>query len=79
MRLVNLEREEHLKPVRRTMGTAIPGYRAGWFRLANGAKALLYVTDECRVVYIPTTAGYVVLLSAAKPGELMRLLQTESR
>jgi hypothetical protein len=29
------------RPTTRTIGTAIPGYRAGWFRLVNGSKPLL--------------------------------------
>jgi hypothetical protein len=75
VRIVNLEREHDLQPVRRTRGTAIPGYRAGWFRLADGRKALLYVTDESRVVYVPTKAGYVVLLSATDPDGLAEALR----
>jgi hypothetical protein len=55
-----------LKPTRRVGGTAVPGYRSGWFRLANGTKALLYVTDPDKVVQVPTTAGYTVLLSVAE-------------
>jgi hypothetical protein len=50
-------------PVTRTNGIAIPGYRAGWFRLRNGHKALLYVTNTRDVVLVPTTDGYDVLLS----------------
>lgn len=54
------------RPTMRTGGTAMPGYRAGWFKLRNGHKALLYVTDASRVVLVPTTAGYDVLLSVAE-------------
>jgi hypothetical protein len=54
-----------LRPTMRMMGTALPGYRSGWFRLANGTKGLLYVTDPKRVVHVPTTAGYSILLSVA--------------
>jgi Bacterial PH domain len=66
-RQVDLRRERELAPVLRTLGTAVPGYRAGWFRLRNREKALLYVTDPSRVVYLPTRAGYVVLVSVADP------------
>jgi hypothetical protein len=75
VRVVDLAREQGLAPVRRTRGTAIPGYRSGWFRLADGRKALLYVTDETHVVYVPTTAGYVLLLSAADADGLARELR----
>jgi len=55
----------------RTIGTALPGYRSGWFRLANGEKALVYVTDPTRVVHVPTTAGYSLLLSVAETDQFV--------
>lgn len=74
-RIVNLAAERDLSPVARTMGTGLPGYRAGWFRLRNGEKALLYVTDGSRVVYIPTNRGYSLLLSSQNPERLVDRLQ----
>jgi hypothetical protein len=38
----------------RTNGAGFPGYSSGWFRLGNGEKALVFVTDRRRVVYLPT-------------------------
>ena len=73
-RRVDLGRDEALRPRWRRVGTGLPGYQAGWFRLRNGEKALLYLTDRSRAVYIPTTAGYSLLLSPADPdGFLSRL------
>jgi hypothetical protein len=60
-----------LTPVRRTIGTGLPGYKSGWFRLRNGERALLYLTDTNRAVYVPTTAGYSVLLSPQEPDEFL--------
>jgi hypothetical protein len=51
------------RPISRSNGIAVPGYRAGWFRLRNGRKALLYVTSSDRAVLVPTTRDYDVLLS----------------
>ena len=62
--------------VARTVGTALPGYRSGWFRLANGEKALVYVTDPSRVVYVPTTDGYSLLLSVAETDQFVDRLHT---
>jgi len=66
-----------LLPKRRTLGTGLPGYQAGWFRLGSGENALVYLTDRSRAVYVPTRAGYSVLLSPADPdaflGALARL------
>ena len=74
-RRVDFDREPTLRPRSRRMGTALPGYQAGWFRLANGEKALLYLTDRARAIYIPTTAGYSLVLSPADPDGFLRTLR----
>jgi len=56
-----------LLPARRTMGTGLPGYQSGWFRLKNGEQALLYLTDRAKAVYVPTNQGYGLLLSPDDP------------
>jgi hypothetical protein len=66
-RRVDLRNTPALQPRRRTFGTGLPGYRSGWFRLANGETALLYLTDYDRAVYIPTDQGYSLLVSPADP------------
>jgi len=74
-RAIDLGAEPSLKPVMRTLGTAIGGYRAGWFRLRDGEKALLYVTDPTRVAYVPTTDGYAVMVSVADPSAFLTSLR----
>ncbi|GLC24919.1 hypothetical protein rosag_14320 [Roseisolibacter agri] len=74
-RAVDLRTEQALQPVARTGGTAVPGYRAGWFRLRDGERALLYVTDPSRVAYVPTRAGYSVLVSVADPAAFIDSLR----
>jgi hypothetical protein len=76
---VDLEATPGLRPTRRTMGTSMPGYRAGWFRLRNGEKALLYLTDWSRAVYMPTTAGYSVLISPSEPDLFLAAVRAVSR
>lgn len=56
-----------LQPQLRTNGIGIPGYGAGWFRLENGAKALVVLTSRQRLLYVPTTDGYSLLLSLKTP------------
>ncbi|HEU4763173.1 MAG TPA: PH domain-containing protein [Gemmatimonadales bacterium] len=70
-RIVDVNTEPGLRPVSRTMGTALPGYQSGWFRLADGEKALLYLSDRHRALYIPTTLGYSVLLSPSDPDAML--------
>ena len=73
-RVVDLRGEPDLVPRARTMGTAVGGYSAGWFRLRGGKKALLYLTDRRRVVYIPTLDGYSLLLSQSEPRRFLDAL-----
>ena len=72
---VDFAASPHLAPTRRTWGTGLPGYQSGWFRLANGEKALLYLTDRSRAVHVPTTAGYSVLVSPADPESFVSALR----
>jgi hypothetical protein len=78
-RRVDLGSEPSLAPRTRTMGTGMPGYQAGWFRLRNGERALLYLTDPRRAVYVPTTAGYSLLLSPADPDAFLSALRAVAR
>ena len=64
-----------LRPAGRTFGTGLPGYHSGWFRLRNGERALLYLTDESRAVYVPTTAGYSVVLSPLELDQVLAALR----
>ncbi|MGB7212597.1 MAG: PH domain-containing protein [Gemmatimonadales bacterium] len=74
-RIVDISQEPGLKPARRTMGTALPSYQSGWFRLADGEKALLYLTARDHALYIPTTKGYAVLLSPKDPAGMLAEIQ----
>lgn len=75
-RRVDLAHDADLQPRRRTFGTGLPGYQAGWFRLANGERALLYLTDRSKAVYVPTTEGYSLLLSPDDPDGFLAALGT---
>lgn len=63
VRMINLKLEKQYQAKWRMNGAGLPGYAAGWFKLYNTEKALLFVTDSSNVVYIPTTENYSVLLS----------------
>jgi hypothetical protein len=78
-RRVDFTAEPDLAPQRRTMGTGLPGYQAGWFQLRNGERALLYLTDRHRAVYLPTTAGYSLLLSPADPDAFLSAVRAVAR
>jgi len=69
-RLVDRRSEKDLRPTLRTNGIGLPGYLAGWFRLRSGEKALLFLSGKGEAVYLPTTEGFAVMLSAREPREL---------
>jgi len=66
-RVVNVESPSNVTPTRRTNGLGLPGLGVGWFKLANGEKALVALTSRDRVVYVPTDDGYSLLFSIARP------------
>ncbi len=39
--VIELNEHPELKPVMRLLGMGLPGYKLGWFKLANGSKAYL--------------------------------------
>jgi hypothetical protein len=44
------------RPAVRTNGTGLPGYQAGWFRLGDGEKALVFLTDRKQCTSSPAKA-----------------------
>jgi hypothetical protein len=74
-RVVDVDRDTEYGIKMRTNGTGMRGYKAGWFRLANGQKALAFIGDPRRVLCIPTRAGYTLLLSAKEPEKLIQSLR----
>ena len=73
--IVNLKVDRKYRMTLRTNGCGLPGYASGWFRLANGEKALAFVTASDSVLYLPTTKGYSLLLSPKEPQRLLDTLR----
>lgn len=73
-RVVDLDEHTELKPMLKTNGTSLPGMHSGWFRLRNRHKALVAMTNGPRVVHLPTTQGYDLLLQARQPQALLQRL-----
>jgi len=59
----------------RTNGIGMPGYASGWFRLKNGEKALVFLTRRDRILYVPTTDDYALLVSPKEPDAMLAALQ----
>jgi len=75
VRVMNLNVDTEYQLKGRTNGAGLPGFASGWFKLANKEKALAFVTDRNRVVYIPTNKDYSVLLSVQQAEEFAGVLQ----
>lgn len=78
-KVLKIEPSSGLRPVVRTNGIGVPGFRVGWFRLKNGEKALLAVTSLESVLYIPTLDGYSLLLSLKKPHRALDELRAKGK
>lgn len=59
----------------RTNGIGLPGYSAGWFRLAGGGRAMLMVTDPSRVIVLPFADGERMIVSVEDPGAALARLR----
>jgi hypothetical protein len=69
--VVDLRDHAEYRPRIRTNGIGFPGYKVGWFRLVNRQKALLFLTEQERVVRIPTRDGFDVFVSVEDPDALL--------
>jgi hypothetical protein len=65
--VLDLRHDRDHRPRWRTNGVGLPGYASGWFKLRNGEKSLVFLTDFSQAVYVPTTEGYSLLLSPEHP------------
>lgn len=74
-RIVNLDEHRELRPVRRIAGTAMPGYRSGFFRLRDRRRAYVVVTDWRRVLVLPKRDGGLLLFSLTRPEALLDALR----
>jgi Bacterial PH domain len=69
IKVLNLQLNAEYMPAVRTNGIALPNHYEGWFILQNGDKSLVCVKDLSQVVVIPTTRGFLIMLSISSPGE----------
>ena len=76
--IVSIEAGSPHRPAWRTLGTGLPGYGAGWFKLASGEKALAFVTRGKTALRIPTHAGWSLLLTVERPHDLLARVHAET-
>ena len=74
-RIVNLDVERELQPVLRLAGTAMPGYRSGWFWLRNRKRAYVVLMDSRRVLLLAKRDSGLILLGVERPDALLDALR----
>lgn len=74
-RVLSLEEHTDLRPMLKTNGFSLPGFKAGHFRLRNLTRAFCLVTDATRVLALPLRDGGMLLLSPARPADLLARLR----
>jgi hypothetical protein len=74
-RVLDLDEHPKLKPLFKTNGYSLPGFRSGWFRLRGLHRAFVAIADGQRVLWIPTRAGYGLLLQPRQPQALLDRLR----
>lgn len=75
IRRVNWKIDNSYLPIIRTCGTGLPGYLSGWFRLKNGQKTLLFVTDVNKIVYVETSLGFALMVSPQDADDFITALR----
>lgn len=75
-RIVNLDDVSTLRPMLKTFGTSMPGYRAGHFRLRDRSGAFVLITDPRRVLAVREHGGRMLLLSLERPQALLDALRS---
>ena len=58
-------------------GTGLPGYYSGEYALRGGERALVFISDKKRTVYIPRIGAESLLLSVDNPGLFMLALRSQ--
>ncbi len=72
---LDLARESGMRLRWRTNGVGLPGFQAGWFRLRNGRRALVFLSDTSRAVHVPTRLGYDLVVSPTDPDAFVAALR----
>jgi hypothetical protein len=73
--IADLDSRRELRPFIKLIGTRLPGYQAGRFRLRDKRTAFVLLTDLRRVLVLPRRNGGVVLLSVQRPEALLQAMR----
>jgi hypothetical protein len=74
-RVIDIDEHPEAKPMLKTNGYALPGFRSGWFRARDFSRLFVAVAGGSRLLRIPTRLGYALLLQPADPQALLARLR----
>jgi hypothetical protein len=77
-RVVDIDEHPENKPLFKSNGVSIPGFRSGWFRSRAFARLFVATAGGSRLLWLPTTLGYTLLLEPGSPAALLERLRQRS-
>jgi hypothetical protein len=63
-RVIDLGEHPETRPLFKSNGYALPGFRSGWFRARDFSRLFVATAGGSRLLRIPTRLGYALLLQA---------------
>ena len=70
---INLKQNREFDTSVRTNGIGLPFFSSGWFRLRNGERALVFLTNKENVLLMPTN-DFIVLFSMKRTEEFKNII-----
>ena len=77
-RVIAIDERPELRPVLKSNGFAVPGFRSGWFRSRGLRRLFVATAGGKKLLWLPTTLGYDVLLQPRQPAALLEAIQAQA-
>lgn len=74
-RIVDLDEHAELRPMLKTNGFGVPGFRSGWFLLRNRRRSFVAIADGRRRLWLPGSGKHDLLLEPVDPTALLSRLR----
>lgn len=73
-RIIDPAEHTGFKPLLRINGVGLPGFSSGWFMLRDRSRAFVAMAGGQRLLWLPTTRGFDLLLQPRQPQALLDVL-----
>ncbi|MGH8061270.1 MAG: hypothetical protein ACREO7_04555 [Pseudoxanthomonas sp.] len=74
-RVISIDEHPELKPMLKSNGMALPGFRSGWFRSRALKKLFVATAGGEQLLWLPTRRGHSLLLQPRQPRVLLQRLR----